>query len=181
MPGLRSLTGRLIVAALAVAAAVLLRAALGLLPGPAPPLLTLLPAVVVAALFGGRLVGLAATAAAALAEGLLFSPAPDASAFVLFLAGGTLTSFLAGSQLRARRDAGERADRASASVARLETILAGAPVGFAFLDRRQYVINANPALAALCVRPEAQLVGQPIEAVMPAGPSPRDLIEQVFT
>jgi signal transduction histidine kinase len=181
MPGLRSLTGRLIVAALAVAAAVLLRAALGLLPGQAPPLLALLPAVVVAALVGGRLVGLAATATAALAEGLLFSPAPDATAFVLFLAGGALTSFLVGTQLRARRDADERADRASVSVARLETILAGAPVGFAFLDRRQYVINANPALSALCARPEAQLVGQPIEAVLPAGPSPRDLVEQVFT
>jgi signal transduction histidine kinase len=181
MPGFRSLSGRLIVAALAVTAALLLRAALGLLPDHAPPLLTLFPAVLVAALFGGRLTGLAATASGALAEGLLFSPSPDATAFVLFLAGGALTSLLVGNQLHARRAADERADRASATAARLEAILAGAPVGFAFLDRRQQVVNVNPALAALCARPESQLVGQSVEAVLPAGPSPRDLVEQVIT
>src|SRR5262249_37684302 len=90
----------------------------------------------------------------------------------------TLMSLLAG-QLRQRRTHPTPADQDHTHADQLEAMLAGAAVGFAFFDRRQLAVRVNPALAELCSRPQAQLVRQPAEALPPAGPSPRDLLEHV--
>lgn len=137
MPGKRSLSGRLIVAALVAVTAILLRLALWLLPTPNAPILTL---------------------------------CPD----VLFAVAGVVVSHLAWRLYHAKAAADVRAER-------LEAMLAGAPVGFAVCDRRHQIVRLNAALAELCSSQSSGLIGQPVEAVLPAGSaSPGDLLEQVF-
>src|SRR5262249_52394361 len=54
-------------------------------------------------------------------------------------------------------------------------------IGFAFFDRRHQAVRLNPALAELCSRPLSELIGQRAEALLPAGPLARELIERVFS
>src|SRR5207249_4849891 len=103
----------------------------------------------------------------------------------VFGVGSVVMALLAGQLPHARRGGTAAAAapqaRGQEEPDRSEVLLDGVPVGFALFDRRQHAVRVNAALAGLCSRPASQLLGQPVEAVLPAGPSPRYLLEQVFT
>jgi PAS domain S-box-containing protein len=67
----------------------------------------------------------------------------------------------------AHREAREANQRLGETVARLDTLLAYAPVGFGFLDPQLRLLRANHVLAAFAVRPAEDLVTLELAEVLP--------------
>ena len=119
----------------------------------------------------GRLIVVALAAAAALLLWSCAEPAPQPPAWWLTLLPCVLLAvtilltreWLPLAQHSRRAECRRDADRAAATYD-------DAPVCLAWCDRQQRVVRLNAGLADLCSRPATQLVGQPVEAVLPAGP-----------
>lgn len=79
------------------------------------------------------------------------------------------------------RLAAERAERrAGETVALLDTLLARAPAGFAFIDRELRYLRVNDALAAVYGRSVEAVVGRPVEEVIPGLPQVANTLRRVL-
>jgi PAS domain S-box-containing protein len=188
--GIRSLPGRVAVAVLATAFALLLRLALWPVLGDTHPYLTFYPAVMIAGLLGGLLAGLTASALGAVAVAyFLVTPyyslriegQAGLSAQAAFLVSGTLMSLLAEVVLQARRKAMECAAESQRLLAQLDEVLSHAPAGFAFFNDRLEVLRVNPSLAALTGRQCHDLIGRRVRDAIPLdGQRIEELVRRVF-
>ena len=177
----RPLWWRLAFAVLVLAAAFLLRSALGVFTVQSPPFLFQLPALIIVALVCGAGVGLAA-AAALVAANATFLPIAESDA-ALNASLASLGSFalnaaavwLIASLMRATV---RRLDRAHAAllgavaeqntvVATLEALLQHAPVGFAFFDGRLRFIRVNDMLARIVGIPAGEHAGRSLAELLP--------------
>jgi PAS domain S-box-containing protein len=187
--GIRSTSGRLGVAALVVAVALLLRLLLWPLLGVEYPYITFFPVILLAGYWGGRPAGLMATLLGGLVAVCFVIGVPfreetfsttEAGSLIVFLIGGVLMSLLAGSLYSARQDSQTRAEQLRHLSSQLEAQLASAPVGFAVFDKTRRAVRVNPILAALHGRDAEELVGQPLLALLPAAAANAELVERVF-
>ena len=165
------------VAALAfVGVAWLIRLALAPWLHASVPYLQFFPAILVAALYGGRGPGLAATAASALISMAAFLPpdgltvdAPgDVLSLVLFIGVGTSISWI--SYLFR---ASERAQRAVTALAnaraeRLDAILTTTADGIIVIDARGTVESFNPGAERMFGYPASEVVGRNVSLLMPS-------------
>jgi PAS domain S-box-containing protein len=87
--------------------------------------------------------------------------------------------------LRREQDArvvAERAERrAGETVALLDTLLARAPAGFAFIDRDLRYVRVNDALAEVYGRPANQVVGRRVDEVIPGLPEISQTLRRVVS
>ena len=82
---------------------------------------------------------------------------------------------------RAARLAAQRAERrAGETVALLDTLLAGAPVGFAFVDTELRFVRVNDALGALVGRSADAMVGQRLSDAVPELPQMSHTVSRVI-
>jgi PAS domain S-box-containing protein len=80
----------------------------------------------------------------------------------------------------ARIDAERAERRAGETVALLDTLLARAPAGFAFIDRDLQYVRVNDALATIYGRSGEDLVGRPVDDVGPALPEVTEAVRRVI-
>jgi PAS domain S-box-containing protein len=131
------------------------------------PFLTFLPALAVAAYYGGLRAGLLATALSALAVGgfLIDPPYPlalgnprELSRMTAFVIVGVVLSGFSEALHRARR-------RAQAAEARLQVTLASIAEGVVVTDRAGRITFLNDVAQTLAGRPPTEAMGQPLEQV----------------
>ena len=165
----------LVVAVLCVSAAIVIRLLLAPLFGDTAAFMTFIPAVIVAALWGGRSTGVLAlllcvpagwiTALAPDPEG--FRLAEQAPATVAFLFAGGFTALVAGSlgaSVRALNDKVEEAEQARGRLSETEIELRAmvdqAAAGIAKCDLEGRIVSANGRFCEIVGRPEAEIIGE---------------------
>lgn len=164
-----------IFSALAIAIAVLVRHALFGGPGACGPFVTFYPAVFVAALLGGAIAGLLATAACALYAMIWWNPVPyplDWSVLIIFVGTGVFVSVVASAVHRAEtraREADKRAtlalerERAADSILKSEEqwkrTFDAMPDSIAVLDAEHRIVKVNEQMARRLGAQPCQCVG----------------------
>jgi PAS domain S-box-containing protein len=163
-----------LLAVFAVAVALLARWPLQSVLGSSLPYITLFPAVLATAYFGGLLAGLLATFLGALGA-LYFVMEPfgtlrvqttaDAAGLGLFLTGGAVMSWLCESLHAAGRRQGSAAAQARESEERLRVTLASIGDAVLVTDADGHVTFLNPVAEALTGWPASEALGQPFGKV----------------
>jgi PAS domain S-box-containing protein len=192
----RSLAWRLAFAVLVIGAAFALRALSSYALRDYAPFLLQIPAVLLVALVGGLRVGLFGLALA-LAANASFIPwmAPagtDITGASVSLASFTINglaccliaALLRASVInleRARLSLADAARENEATLATLESLLANAPLGFAFFDRQRRIHQVNDTLARMGGIPREAHVGRTMAELMPAlSERTTPLVDRVF-